>query len=1402
MNLPPFGRLFLRSSAALATAVALWSSPALADVPTRLPIQGFLSDSGGAPIDGTIPAAFSIYSSASGGSPLYTESVNLVLDTGNFVVTLGASNALSAAMFRDNNALYLGISVDGELEMAPRLALDTVAYAFRAQFASDSLGMGGMAASSWQQRVTGACASGSSIRGVNANGTVLCETDDGGPAYTAGSGLTLAGTEFAVDTSALQVRVSGTCPSGQYIRAIDSVGAVTCQADNGGTSYTAGGGLLLTGTTFSVDSSAVQARVTGTCPVGQYIRAIDSAGLVSCAVDDGGQNYVAGTGLDLTGTTFAIDPNEAQARVGGTCPSGSSIRAINSNGTVSCETDDNDGGDITGVTAGTGLTGGATTGDATLTVNTTVIQSRVTGNCAANEYIRTINADGTVACGADNGGTVYVAGAGLDLAGGTTFNVDPTEVQTRVGGTCPAGQYIRAIAQDGTVTCQADDGGQTYAAGTGLSLGGPLNTTFAINPAETQVRIAGTCPAGSSIRAVDANGSVSCEADDNSGGTLTTVTAGSGLSGGGSGVSVTLSVNTSAIQARVTGSCVAGEYIRAIDATGAVTCQADNGGTVYAAGTGLTLTGSTFAVNPVAVQTRVTGTCAAGEYVRAIGQDGTVTCQADNGGTVYTAGTGLTLTGAQFAANPAVVQSRVTANCAAGNSIRQINQDGTVVCEDDTDTNTTYSAGTGLTLAGTTFNVNSASVQLRGATTACGSGQYVRSIDAAGNVACFNDVDTDTNTTYSAGAGLGLAGTTFSVDTGAIQARVVGTCGAGTFVTAIASNGGVTCAASTTGDITSVNAGSGLSGGAASGDATLSVNTGVIQARVTGTCSVGDSIRTINADGTVVCDGDEPDIFGLRAGDMITGGGNITWNGSTFNWNQRFILIGNGRSSNAAASGYFDIDRPADGTQIPVIGTGGTVTVSGGIPIGGPCSWQSLFYILPVGSTNGSIASNFRIVDYCAGTFDVPADWVVLATRNDDQGFLSVNVNGGFTMRPGQTYSAANGTQQRVTGTCAVGNAIRAIDINGNVTCEDFNTMAAVLRSPTNVTGGGTVRFDTSGYLSWNDRFIIISNGNGANFSTNGYFDISMPAAGTGVNVIGGAGARNWTAQGVVLNGWEALYYVLPVGSSNGSVAGNFYVASYPGASTIPQNAVLLAVRNGDANGSLLVLANGGFNLQPGGQYIAGFSNNENAIYSVSSNITTSIDDTGGWTTIWSGGTDDALSGIIPLGFNFRMFGRTYNSMQVSTNGWLSLNNGSGASHSFNSNNGGFPNDFGCGDCGVVAAFWDDLRAAGSVRYRTLGAAPARIMVVVYDMDMYSYGSFIDFTVAIFEGTGTIVFRYHDVDTNDRSKGSDATIGIQGPYVSGATPSMSFSHLAPVLDDNANDLGNRGAQQFVSFNPN
>ncbi|HEY7511252.1 MAG TPA: hypothetical protein VIG50_13415, partial [Vicinamibacteria bacterium] len=118
----------------------------------------------------------------------------------------------------------------------------------------------------------------------------------------------------------------------------------------------------------------------------------------------------------------------------------------------------------------------------------------------------------------------------------------------------------------------------------------------------------------------------------------------------------------------------------------------------------------------------------------------------------------------------------------------------------------------------------------------------------------------DNDTTYSAGFGLNLVGTQFAADTGEMQARVTGLCGAGSAIASINSAGGVTCEFD---NDTTYSAGFGinLSGTAFSADTTE------MQRRVTGTCP-DSAIRTVSASGTVTCAPTPP---AIQAGRDITG---------------------------------------------------------------------------------------------------------------------------------------------------------------------------------------------------------------------------------------------------------------------------------------------------------------------------------------------------------------------------------------------------------------------------------------------------------------------------------------------------------------------------------------------------
>lgn len=167
---------------------------------------------------------------------------------------------------------------------------------------------------------------------------------------------------------------------------------------------------------------------------------------------------------DASIQTSAVDTSNLQQRVTGSCAVGSSIASINPDGSVVCEIDDSSGGTVTSVGSGNGITGGPITAAGTLSVDTTTIQSRVFSTCAAEQSIRAINENGTVICEEDDdsGGTVTSVGSGAGLTGGPitsagTLSVDTSAIQSRVTNSCPVGSSIRVIAANGSVTCETDN---------------------------------------------------------------------------------------------------------------------------------------------------------------------------------------------------------------------------------------------------------------------------------------------------------------------------------------------------------------------------------------------------------------------------------------------------------------------------------------------------------------------------------------------------------------------------------------------------------------------------------------------------------------------------------------------------------------------------------------------------------------------------------------------------------------------------------------------------------------------------------------------------------------------------------------------------------------------------------
>ena len=220
----------------LFVALLAFSTQALA-IPTFLTHQGKVSQSNGSPVVGSANTTFALYNQETGGSVIWTQTMAVTFDAGYFSVVLGPGDPeLSTDVF-DGSDLYLGITLEGMDEFAPRHSVTSVPYAFRAG------------------SVTGEV---NAVDGLTVDGAELVDSDGNVnvPGVISGevnatNGLSVDGTEV-VDSSG-NVNVPGTFSiNGEII--IDTSGNLTipgtaevvsglklgdddseCTSDNGGT---------------------------------------------------------------------------------------------------------------------------------------------------------------------------------------------------------------------------------------------------------------------------------------------------------------------------------------------------------------------------------------------------------------------------------------------------------------------------------------------------------------------------------------------------------------------------------------------------------------------------------------------------------------------------------------------------------------------------------------------------------------------------------------------------------------------------------------------------------------------------------------------------------------------------------------------------------------------------------------------------------------------------------------------------------------------------------------------------------------------------------------------------------------------------------------------------------------
>ncbi len=406
-------------------------------VPTLVSFNGTLTDPNGKPMSGMHAVTFSLYKDQQGGAPLWMEVQNATADKyGHYTVALGSttSQGLPTDLFSSGEARWLAVQPEGQEEQ-PRVLLLSVPYALKA---GDSQTLGGLPVSAFAL----ANSSMPAKAGADASSpaTPIKTPSPANPAVT-GKGT--------VDFIPMWDKTSDIINSVLFQKSsLIGIGTISPAAtlDVNGKSdvrdtltlfpKSTDNTLAVSGTTFKVSSKGLMTFVSGQIfPGTGTITGITTA--TGSGLEGGGTKGTLNLSITSAGVTNAMLTNpsvtlNATSAGGLTAPGAMTLGSTYTIGLKPCATNQIlqytgsiwncasvGTGTITGVTAGTGLTGGGTSGVVTLNVDTTKVPLLASGNTFTSEQV--INTGGfTPGLSVTSGGGIYSTSGSIAITGVTT----------------------------------------------------------------------------------------------------------------------------------------------------------------------------------------------------------------------------------------------------------------------------------------------------------------------------------------------------------------------------------------------------------------------------------------------------------------------------------------------------------------------------------------------------------------------------------------------------------------------------------------------------------------------------------------------------------------------------------------------------------------------------------------------------------------------------------------------------------------------------------------------------------------------------------------------------------------------------------------------------------------------